>query len=241
MLSPLIVEGEIQVLENQRRRPAACVIPDHRRTVDADALLRQYPIRHPAVTTLRRDRNSCDVELAVGVAPQVQRRRVDAQQAQTNLQPWQRRPREDALDAGKGQRRLPLSIGNAHIGKDQIGVDPLPTGFDLPDDDGQAQRLADVALDFGSVALDVRQDQVAQGQDQQHEAEIEHHQAPYRRPPEQANAGVRDHRHQVMPAMVERRAQVLRAHQIGPGYRDFCQQSVSVTRMSEYLDRRSSR
>ena len=58
---------------------------------------------------------------------------------------------------------------------------------------------------------------------------------------EQANAGVRDHRHQVMPAMVERRAQVLRAHQIGPGHRDFCQQSVSVTRMSEYLDRRSSR
>jgi hypothetical protein len=89
----------------------------------------------PLSLSVLRDRNSGDVETAVGVAPQMQRRLVDAQQAQAQLQTRQRRPREDALDAGKGQRRLPLSIGNAHIGEDQIGVDPLPTGFDLPDDD----------------------------------------------------------------------------------------------------------
>jgi hypothetical protein len=88
-----------------------------------------------------------------------------------------------------------LRIGDAHIGEDQIGIESLPTGLDAPDADRQAERLADLALDLGPIALDVRQDQIAQRQNQQHESEIEHQQARSARRPMQTHLRVRDHRH----------------------------------------------
>jgi hypothetical protein len=55
-----------------------------------------------------------------------------------------------------------------------------------------------VALDLGPIALDVRQDQIAQRQNQQHEGEIEQQQAAHTDSPEQTHRGLRDHRQQIV-------------------------------------------
>jgi hypothetical protein len=102
-----------------------------------------------------------------------------------------------------------LRIGDPDIGQNQIRIESLPTGLDAPDADRQPECLADLALDLGPIILDVRQDQIAQRQNQQHESKIEQQQATQRKAPDQTHRRVRNHRHQIVQAMVERRAQFL--------------------------------
>jgi hypothetical protein len=123
VLAPIIVEGEVQVLENQRRRIAPGVLPDHRCAVDANALLRQHPVRNSRVAALPVDRDAGDIELAVASRRRCSVGSSRRNRLQAQLQPWQRRPGEDALDAAEGQRRLPLGIGDANIGEDQVGIE----------------------------------------------------------------------------------------------------------------------
>jgi hypothetical protein len=97
--------------------------------------------------------------------------------------------------------------------------------------------LADLALYFRSIALDIRQDQIAQREDQPDEGEIETHQSTQHDPSHRTYCRVRRLlAADTMQAMVQSRAQLILAHQLRPPRRDFCQQSVRVTRMSEEPD-----
>jgi hypothetical protein len=113
----------------------------------------------------------------------------------------------------QGQCRLTVAVGDAHIREQQIGMDAIPAGGDPPDADRQPDRPAELLLDGWSVGLDVRQYQVAQRQNQQHESEVEQPEGAHHKPPYAARRRMREQRHEKMEAMVERRAQLLLAHQ----------------------------
>ena len=232
MLSPIVVEGEVDVLENQWRGLALGVLPDHRRPLHPDASLRQYPVRHATVATILADRDPRDIEAAVHVAAQMQGWLGDLQQAQAQLPVRNRRPGENAFDTRKGQCRLPLCIGNAHVGEDQVRIEAGPAGLNLANDNRQPEPDAELALDLGPIALDIRQDEIAQRQHKQNETEIGHPEGAHHEAPDRACHPMRSDGHEPVQAVVERRAQVLLPHQWRPPGTDFCQQTVAVTRIS---------
>ena len=169
----MVREAEVDRFENQRRRLALGILPDHSRTLDTDFLLGQHPVADIAIAARTVDGDAGDVETAVTVATQMQRRLVDLQQAQTQPQVRYRRPRENAVHTREGQRRPPISAGDDHVRQHQVGIDAGPAGVDPPDADRQPDRAADLMRDFRPVILDVRQQQIAKCQNQEHEAKIE--------------------------------------------------------------------
>jgi hypothetical protein len=86
VLAAIVVEGQVQILEDQWRRISFGVLPDHRCAVDANAFLGQHPVGSTVVAALPVDRDPRDIEPAVDVAAQVQCGFVEAQQTQPQLQ-----------------------------------------------------------------------------------------------------------------------------------------------------------
>jgi hypothetical protein len=82
VLAAVVVEGKIDGFENQRRRLAASVLPDHGRAADANSFLRQNPVAGRVVAGFGGDRDAGNVEAAVAIATQMQSRLVDLQQPQ---------------------------------------------------------------------------------------------------------------------------------------------------------------
>ena len=79
--APIIVEGEIDILENQRRRLAQLVLPDQRCTFNAQPVLCQHPIAERIVAIRGSHRHAGDKEMPLRIAAQIERRFFDAQQA----------------------------------------------------------------------------------------------------------------------------------------------------------------
>ena len=188
----------------------------------------------PAIHIYERDadRNPGDEVLPGRVAPNVECRLVDAQEAQLDRSSRHRPPGQDCFNLRERQRRPSLYIADTHIAQRQIGVDAVPAGFDATDTDRLAEMLADHLFDVGSIGLDIGQDAIAQQQHQCDEAEIDDPENPDQGAPKTRSVAAREERNQRVESVVKRWPQLFRAHHQTITCGSLCLSSGRVTRMA---------
>ena len=232
MLPSIVVEREVQLFQDERRCGAHLILPDQRRTQNANTALIEYPVRDVAAPVSLAERNPGDEELPGRVAPNVECWLVDAQEAQLDRSSRHRPPGQDCFNLRERQRRPSLYIGDTHIAQRQIGVDAVPAGFDATDTDRLAEMLADHLFDVGSIGLDIGQDAIAQQQHQCDEAEIDDPENPDQGAPKTRSVAAREERNQRVESVVKRWPQLFRAHHQTITCGSLCLSSGRVTRMA---------
>ena len=81
-------------------------------------------------------------------------------------------PGKLGFDLVEGQRRTALSVTNLESVEFECRPQPGPMRLNLAYAYGAIDRGADQLLDIAAVTLDLRQDRIAQGQQQQGEGEV---------------------------------------------------------------------
>ena len=82
MPTAVIVQGKVEIFENERRSLAFLVFPDHGGPIDPDASLRTHPIGHLTIVLVTvGERDTGDEQTPLRVTAQMQYRFVDTQQA----------------------------------------------------------------------------------------------------------------------------------------------------------------
>jgi len=161
MAMAAIVEAEINVFQNQRRRLPLAVVPDQGRVADANPRLRQQPVESGGIAVALRlqagNRNP-----PINRPPHMQHGIFKSQQGQLEPHPEQAFPGKHGLDPMQRKDRLPLAVGDRHPVEYQIRVESLPARFNPPDPDLQTNRLARGRLDFRLVSGDPGQHGIAQ-------------------------------------------------------------------------------
>ena len=107
---------------------------------------------------------------------------MDAQARKAWLQRRQARPRQRALDARQCKHGTATAAGDAHVIQCQRRVESLPARLDAADRHRRLQRCGGDALDAWPHRVDIRQQPVAQRQQQQPEREEARHQRPAKDP-----------------------------------------------------------
>ncbi len=164
VLVAVVLQPEIQRRELERRRLARLVLPFDLGAAHDDLALAEDPVGELAVALLAGDADPGHVELAAGVAPHRELGSVDEERVQAQLAREQRAPGAHVLYRGQHQRLAAVAVVDAHVRDRQPRPQALPVGAERADLDRQPDRARDRGDDVLPVVLDVRQQPVAQRQ-----------------------------------------------------------------------------
>ena len=191
MLVAAVVELDVQTFQFQRRRAAQFILPDDTGIADDDAILCQQPVGDVVfVARLGSDFQAGGKKAALAVAAQLQCRRVQLQPRQAQLKMPQRAPGQFGFDLIETQCRLPLGVANLEAFEIQRRAQSGPMRLDLANADRPIDARADQLLDLAPVAFDLRQDRVAQRQQQQGEGKVAQCYRPEQHAQQNAEPGV---------------------------------------------------
>ena len=162
-----VAQAKVDRCEFQRRRVARLIRPAYLGIADQDLALAQHPIGHAPVPVPAIDAHACDVERAVGCAAHLELGAVDRKRVQAQVAENQGAPRDHILDRGQDERLASLLVVDPHIRERELRPESEPTRLDASDLYRQADCAGKPGHDLAAIALDVRQQPVA---DAQHDA-----------------------------------------------------------------------
>jgi hypothetical protein len=179
MAAAAVVELEVEMLEFQRRRAAQFVLPGDAGIAHHDALLHQQPVgKAGLLVRLGRDFESGSEQAALSIATQHQARRLEFEPGQAQLEMPQRAPGQLGLDLVESQGGASLGIADLEAAELQRGGQAGPVRLDAAYADRTVDGRTDQLLDIAAIVFDLRQDRVAQGQQQQGKGKVAKRQSP---------------------------------------------------------------
>jgi hypothetical protein len=152
--------------------------PDQRGVVDLDGALAQQPVGKAAVALAARHLDARDCDGATAVAPDVQCRAVDVEGVESQFQHREGQPRKRQVHPRQPERGTPRRVVHGQISELELRPQAFPVGGYRFDRDLLTRALAHDACDVLAVALDVRQDPVAQRDDGARQGERDCEQSP---------------------------------------------------------------
>jgi hypothetical protein len=170
---PMVLQHQADLAQAQRRRAALGVGPVDPAFADQDLALAKHPVATlAALLVLRVDAHAGDLDHAIKPAPHVQLRTDQFERLEARFGRQYAPPGKGGRDRGQRQHLAPGRIPERHVAQEQRGIQSAPGGVDAGDADLVAERAAGGALDVALIEVDVREDGVAQREEQQTQAEI---------------------------------------------------------------------
>ncbi len=162
MLVVFVAQARVQLRQHERRCAAQFVQPADLGIAHLDLALVEDPVGEIAVARAVVEPDAGDRDHAVAVAAQRHARPVDRERMQPQLGVQQRAPRNHCVHDRQHDRLAPVDVVDAHVGDDEPRQQPAPIGLDRADRDLEAGPLRHRGDDVVPVALDARQQPVAQ-------------------------------------------------------------------------------
>ena len=185
---PAVGQGQLDLLERQGGRFSLQVGPVDMALADDDVMLAQGPVvGRPALFIVEHDAGHR--QAAGGIAPHVQAGADQLERLEAGVAGQQGPPGKGRRHARQGERGAALGVAQHHVAQEQVGPQALPGSIDAGDRHLVAERAAGHPLDIALVIVDVRQDGIAQQQEQDGEGEI-HQQGEAHRPAENMVGGL---------------------------------------------------